>query len=161
MYQTNLCKKPCWRHSFKVFSKTWFIVTHAETASFTLDDVIRIWSFDSEMGSDRRLTLWNPEPELKALWKIISILQSNNLLIPQCPRNTISAKIFVAKATDENLIRKWVLNCRGIRDILPSVWRFNETPVEILHLANNNLYFNHMGIHMTRRDHGPQTNNIN
>ena len=29
----------------------------------------RIASFDSEMGSDRRLVLWNSEIELKALWK--------------------------------------------------------------------------------------------
>ena len=51
------------------FSKTWSIVTHAETASFISDDVVRNRSFDSEMGSDRRLMLWNPETEPKALWK--------------------------------------------------------------------------------------------
>ena len=51
------------------FSKAWCIVTHAETASFISNDVIRNWSFDSEMGSDRRLTLWNPETEPKVLWK--------------------------------------------------------------------------------------------
>ena len=36
------------------FRKTWFIVTHAETASFISDDVIRNRSYDSQMGSDRR-----------------------------------------------------------------------------------------------------------
>ena len=39
------------------FSKTGTIVTHAETARFISDDVIRNWSFDSEMGSDRRLVM--------------------------------------------------------------------------------------------------------
>ena len=29
------------------FSKTWFIVTHAETASLISDDVIRNWFFNS------------------------------------------------------------------------------------------------------------------
>ena len=48
-------------------------------------------SFDSEMGSDRRLMLWNLETEPKACErKLICILQSNNWLIPRCPRNTIS-----------------------------------------------------------------------
>ena len=51
------------------FSKTWSIVTHADTASFISDYVIRNWSFDSKMGSDRRLVLWNPETEPKALRK--------------------------------------------------------------------------------------------
>ena len=51
------------------FSKTWFKVTHAETASFISDDMIQNWSFDSEMGSGRRLMLWNLKTEPNMLWE--------------------------------------------------------------------------------------------
>ena len=44
-------------------------VTQDVTASFISDEMIRNWSFDSEMVSERRLMLWNPETEPKALWK--------------------------------------------------------------------------------------------
>ena len=43
MYQTNLCKKLADGINLWSFSKNWSIDTHAETACFISDDVIRNW----------------------------------------------------------------------------------------------------------------------
>ena len=92
------------------FSKTWSIVTHAETASlfqmtwFGTDPLIRKLNLIEDLCY---ATLRQNQKCCER--KLICILQSNNLLTPWCSRNTISGNNIGSKA-DENLIRKWVLS---------------------------------------------------
>ena len=73
------------------FRKNWSIDTHAETASFISDDVIRNWLLWFGNGVWQKTSVMKVRQNRNLCErKLICILQRNNLLIPRCPRKTIS-----------------------------------------------------------------------